>query len=197
MKEAPSTYEDWLAMSLDEQRRVHFQIWDTNARDGIAIAYLAAARLALTSDRKILNIQIGTYHGGEYLLHMTVSPEDYKNCPPILQDTFEGFRVVWMPASHFEHNDDSDATLEGTWISEDGYYEFKFEACDAGAIVTGKVGGSNSEFLVEHSALNGKFLLFSVFEPDLGNHTRHTFRLVGQDNATDDLTSPRRFTRIK
>jgi hypothetical protein len=75
--------------------------------------------LAITSRRKILNVAIGTRHGDEYLLHMIVSPEDFKGCPPMLQDTFEAFRVVWIPSSHPQPFEESDSIVEGSWVSED------------------------------------------------------------------------------
>ena len=159
---APKTYEAWLTLTPDERKNVHFKTWDVYARDGVAIAYSAAARLALTSDRKVLNIEIGTYHGGEYLLHMIVSAEDYKDCPPMLEDEFEGFRVVWLPAVDFKPVDESGATLEGSWVSDDGYYEFDFKRVGSGLSVSGRIGGTDSVFRIEHPTLNEQFLLFSA-----------------------------------
>ena len=191
----PKTYDDWLGLSAEERKAVHFETWNVYARDGVAIAYMAAARLALTCDQKILNIEIGTYHGGEYLLHMIVSAEDFRGCPPMLEDEFEGFRVVWMPAVEFEQLDKSGATLEGSWVSDDGYYEFDFRRIDSGLTVSGRVGGTDSELRVEHPTLNGQFVLFSAYDPERQISTRHTFRLVAPDMAEDDLTCPRKFTR--
>lgn len=195
MKDLPKTYDDWLALTVEDQHKVHFKEWDTNARDGIAFAYMAAARLASASPRKVLNVEIGTYHGGEYLLHMIVSPEDFRDCPPMLQDTFEGFRVVWIPSSHPQPFEGTDATLEGSWVSEDGHYEFDFEANDAGLSVAGRIGGTDSELLVEHSAVNGQYLLFSAIDPKCGTYTRHSFRIIGPDLAEDDLTRACNFMR--
>ena len=95
MASSPKTYEEWLALSDEERRHVHLNKWNVYAREGLAIAFMAATRLALQSSRKILDIQIGTYHCGEYLLHMTVSEEEFRDCPPMLAESFEGFRVVW------------------------------------------------------------------------------------------------------
>ncbi len=195
MKSIPKTYDDWLALSAKEQHRVHSEVWDAYSRDGIAFAYTAAARLAFASPRRVLNVEIGTYHGGEYLLHMIVSPEDFEDCPPMLQDTFEGFRVVWIPSSHPQPFDQTNATLDGSWVSEDGLYEFDFEAHEAGLNVTGRIGGCDSTLLVEHSALNGQFLLFTAVDPKPGIYTRHSFRLVDPDLAEDDLTSICKFRR--
>ena len=197
MKGIPTNYEEWLALSTEDQHRVHSEIWDTYARNGISFAYTAASRLAMASPRRVLNIEIGTYHGGEYLLHMIVSPEDFEGCPPMLQDTFEGFRVVWIPSSHPQPFEGTDATLEGSWVSEDGHYEFDFEANAAGLSVTGRIRGHDSTLLVEHSALNGQFLLFTAIDPISGIYSRHSFRLISPDSAEDDVTSVCKFRRKK
>jgi hypothetical protein len=192
---SPKTYDEWLALSPEDRKAVHFETWNVYARDGVAIAYTAAARLALTCDRKILNIEIGTYHGGEYLLHMIVSAEDYTACPPMLEMEFEGFRVVWIPAVDFVPLDESGATIEGSWVSDDGYYEFDFTRIDSGLTVSGRIGGTDSEFRIEHPTLNEQFVLFSAYDPERQISTRHTFRLVAPNMAEDDLTCPRKFTR--
>jgi hypothetical protein len=89
------SYEDWLAMT-DKERLDTKMSWDAYERESIGVAYTAAGRLAITSERKILDLAIGTYHGGEYLIHATVSQEDFKDCPPMLTEEFEGFRIVWL-----------------------------------------------------------------------------------------------------
>jgi hypothetical protein len=188
MKDTPKTYDEWLALSSEDRHRIHLQEWDTSSRDGIEFAYTAAARLAFATPRKVLSVEIGTYHGGEYLLHMIVSPEDFTDCPAMLQDAFEGFRVVWIPSSQPQPFEDSGATLEGSWVSDDGHYEFEFAANDAGLSVAGRIGGTDSTLLVEHSALNGQYLLFSAINPRCGVYTRHCLRLIGPDLAEDDLT---------
>ena len=184
---APKTYEQWLALSAEDRKTVHFETWDVYARDGVAIAYTAAARLALTCNRRVLNIEIGTYHGGEYLLHMIVSAEDYEGCAPMLEDEFEGFRVVWMPAVDFEPLDESGDTLEGSWVSDDGYYEFDFTRIDSGLSVSGWIGDTDSEFRIEHPTLNEQFVLFSAYDPERQVFTQHSFRLVAPNEAVDYL----------
>jgi hypothetical protein len=77
----PKTYDEWLALSDEERDDVKFRQWNAYERDGIAIAFAAAARLALQSPHKILDIQIGTYHCGEYLLQLTVSQDDFSELP--------------------------------------------------------------------------------------------------------------------
>jgi len=195
MTSTPNTYDEWLALSDEDRHKVHFKIWDVYKRDGIAIAFTAATRLALSTNYKVIDIQIGTYHGGEYLLHMVVSKDDFSKCPPMLQDIFEGFRVAWLPAPEFQPNDNSGASLEGSWISDDGYYEFDFIKTDSGLIINGQVGGSNSEFRILHPTLNEEFIIFSAYDPNKQISTQHSFRLVAPDVAVDDLTQPQSFIR--
>ena len=95
----PLVYEDWLALD-EEQREVVLMSWNAYEREGIGFPYIAAGRLALTSDTAILDVRVGTYHGGEYVLHAYVADAAVPNLPPMLQQSFEGFRVIWMPVSH-------------------------------------------------------------------------------------------------
>jgi hypothetical protein len=97
MPKPPATYEEWLALSGEDREQIKENAWNAYARDGIAFPFMAAARLAMQSRHKVLDIGIGTNHGGEYVLLLYVSPEDVKNCPPFLQQSFEGFRVAWLP----------------------------------------------------------------------------------------------------
>lgn len=96
--ETPRTYEDWLALS-DEQREAVAASWNAYEREGIGFAYAAAGRLAIASDTPVLDVRIGTYHGGEYLLHAYVDDAAVTKLPKLLEQTFEGFRVAWYPAS--------------------------------------------------------------------------------------------------
>jgi hypothetical protein len=194
MTSAPNTYDEWLALSDEDRRIVHFKVWDVYERDGIAIAYTAATRLAMESSRKVLSIEIGTYHGGEYLLHMEVSAEEYADCPPMLEDVFEGFRVVWLPASEF-HIDKSGSSLEGSWISEDGDYEFDFTKTASGLDVSGRIKGTNADLVILHPTLNEEYVIFSSFEPEHKITMRHGFQLVDTDLAQNELTYPCKFHR--
>jgi hypothetical protein len=97
MPSLPQTYDEWLALTEEERDHIKSNAWDAYARTGVVFAFTAAARLAMQSPFEVLDIQIGTYHGGEYLLHLTVSADDFQQCPPMLEQRFEGFRVVWFP----------------------------------------------------------------------------------------------------
>jgi hypothetical protein len=68
----PRTYDDWLKLS-DEQREVVLFSWDPNKREGIGFPYVAAGRLAIASEVPDLDVQVGIYHGGEYVQHAYVS----------------------------------------------------------------------------------------------------------------------------
>ena len=92
----PNSYDDWLSLSEAEQERIKDGEWDAYSRDRIDIPYMALARLISATERTVLEGQIGTFHGGEYLLHVTVPKSEFHLCPPPLEQRFEGFRVYWM-----------------------------------------------------------------------------------------------------
>ena len=94
----PRTYEEWLALN-DEQREAVLNGWNPYVREGIGFAITAAGRLAISSETPVLDVRIGTYHGGEYLLHAYVDDAAVPNLPKMLEQTFEGFRVAWFPVS--------------------------------------------------------------------------------------------------
>jgi hypothetical protein len=91
------TYEEWLALEESERDRVHLESWNTYEREGYPIALHAASRLALQTKFTVLDVQIETYHCGEYLLGMTVPESEYPECPGMWDHRFEGFRVAWRP----------------------------------------------------------------------------------------------------
>jgi len=93
-----STYDEWLALT-DEQQQEMSSSWDDMKREGIGFAYAAAGRLAIASSTPTLDIRIGTYHGGEYLIHAHVDDALVAELPKPLEQTFEGFRVWWLPIS--------------------------------------------------------------------------------------------------
>lgn len=196
MAHAPKTYEDWLALSDQEQKEVHFKEWNVYARDGIAIAFMAAVRLALKCGKRVLDIQIGTYHGGEYLLHMMVSMEDYRDCPPMLTESFEGFRIVWCSPRVFQAAADVPGTLEGKWKAEEGDYEFELVWTDSGVDVTGKVLSTGEELQIERPIVNRNYVLFSAYDPTRDDETHHSFSLVSPDRSEDRTTRTEYYSRV-
>lgn len=180
------SYEEWLVLSQEERETLH-RSWDTYAGERKAIAYMAAARLALASPRKILNLQVGNYHGGEYLLHMTVSKEEYASCPPMLEESFEGFRVVWLPLHHLQHSPEFHATLEGKWIAEQGDYEFTLRptALEGGIDVTGNIRSTGEPLVISDVTINEECALFSAFDPLSNQSSQHILRLVDKDRCED------------
>jgi hypothetical protein len=95
----PRNYDEWLALT-DEQRDAVLLNWDAYEREGIGFPYVAAGRLAIASATPILDVRVGTYHGGEYVLHAFVADAAISNLPKSLEQSFEGFRVIWLPVSH-------------------------------------------------------------------------------------------------
>jgi len=109
------TYDSWLQMAPEERDDMHAG-WNAYARESICIPIMAAARLAMDSSVPVLDASVGTFHGGEYILHLTVRRSDVEKCPPFLSQTFEGFRVAWIadpgpPDNLAEH------PLMGSWKS--------------------------------------------------------------------------------
>ena len=94
----PRTYDEWLSLG-NEEREAVLMSWNGYEREGIGFPYIAAGRLALNSPIPVLDVCVGTYHGGEYVLHAYVDDAAVAGLPPMLQQSFEGFRVIWLPFS--------------------------------------------------------------------------------------------------
>jgi hypothetical protein len=94
----PSSYEEWLRLSDEQKREVH-RGWNVYDREGFGFPICAVGRLAIQSPVKVYEVKVGTWHGGEYILHAYVADEDHPKMPQPLEQTFEGFRVFWMPVS--------------------------------------------------------------------------------------------------
>lgn len=91
-----NSYDEWLALT-DAQREQMQQAWNVYAREGYCIALMAAARLTFAIPHRVMDVQIGTCHGGAWALH--IFPEN----PPsdaLRQQipSFEGFPVIWLSA---------------------------------------------------------------------------------------------------
>lgn len=95
----PFSYDDWLRMPDEGKDHLHQEIWNVHRREGVAFAFLAAARLALQSAEPVLDISVGAYHGNEWVLQLCVADEHIEKLPPMLTQRFEGFRVAWMSES--------------------------------------------------------------------------------------------------
>lgn len=196
MAHSPKTYEAWLGLSDQQRKEVHFKEWNVYARDGIAIAFMAATRLALQCNKRVFDIEIGTYHCGEYLLHLTVSEQDYRDCPPMLTDSFEGFRVVWLPPRTFQPAPEVPGTLEGKWRAEDGDYEFELHWMSSGVDIIGRVLSTGEEMQIERPIVNGKAVLFSAYDPALDDWTDHIFRLVELARCEDYTRRTEYYRRV-
>ena len=94
----PKNYEDWLALSEREKESAKAG-WNAYEREGIGFPHTAAGRLAISSRTPVLDVRVGTYHGGEYVLHAYVADSALESLPKMLEQTFEGFRVIWLPVS--------------------------------------------------------------------------------------------------
>ena len=98
----PHTYEEWLALDNEQRLTVLFR-WNASDREAIGFVYTAAGRLAIASEVTVLDVRVGTYHGGEYLIHAYVDDSVVHGLPAPLEQTFEGFRVIWLPVSRLTY----------------------------------------------------------------------------------------------
>lgn len=192
------TYDQWLALSEDERHTVHFQQWDVYSRDGYVIAMTAAVRLAESCDLKVSHMEIGTYHGGEYLLHLYVSDDDCSRMPPMLEQRFEGFRVIWLPVSRMGLSPSEVGTITGVWRHEDDDtdVEFSFDAVPNPPKVSGRCISDGEQLVISGVRGNDKFLLFSSTVPSNGYFAQHTFTLTDRDTCTQDITLREKWTRL-
>jgi hypothetical protein len=195
----PQTYDEWLALSEDERDATKCFIWNAYRRSGVAFAFTAACRLAMQSRHAVLDIAIGTYHGGEYVLHMIVSEHDFKECPPFLDQRFEGFRVVWQPERSFAIDPVIGASIEGKWIADESSdnYEFEFRLNAAGVDVTGHCRKTNQPLLIQNPSVIREYVLFSAYNPGLAKHTSHSLRLVTPNRAEDNVTKSEFYRRFE
>jgi hypothetical protein len=93
--ENPKCYEEWLALDLNQKEQVA-RSWDVYQKEGFGFALCAAGRLILATNCKVFDVQPGLYHGGEWVLHATVAKDDLPHRAQMLEQEFEGFRVIWM-----------------------------------------------------------------------------------------------------
>ncbi|MCC9641152.1 hypothetical protein LOC71_02625, partial [Rhodopirellula sp. JC740] len=100
----PESYDAWLAMTDEEQERIKDDLWDAYSRDRIDVPFTALARLLASTDRTVIDGAVGTWHCGEYLLHVHVPPDEIADCPKPLEQRFEGFRVYWMCYAKLENH---------------------------------------------------------------------------------------------
>ena len=94
------TYEQWLDLS-DDERLETMHKWDTYQRENIGFPYTAAGRFAIITAIRILDMRVGVYHGGEYILEFCVEDEKLKYLAPRLASEFEGFRILFIGNSNF------------------------------------------------------------------------------------------------
>lgn len=106
----PTSYDEWLSLPEAEQERIKRYVWDAYERERIDIPYMALARFIATTDRTVLRGEIGTYHCGEYLLHVYVPKSEISLCDQSIR--FEGFRVFWFEVPNVDEGECWDFDLE-------------------------------------------------------------------------------------
>lgn len=184
------TYDQWLVMTEDQRDAVHFKQWNVYSRDGYVIAMIAATRLSVACGLAVTHMEIGTYHGGEYLLHLYVPDDACAQLPAFLEQRFEGFRVGWFPASRLGLSPSEHGSISGVWRHEDDdtNVEFTFDASSRPPAVSARCISDGEELLISMVVGNDKFLLFSSTVPSNGYFAQHSFHLTAADTCTQDIT---------
>ena len=95
------------------------------------VPLIAGARLASSCEFPVSDAQVGIYHGGEYVLNITVSDEDHDKCPRALEQSFEGFRVIYLADDYLPRLIHQHFML-GTWEFESRLGDFRFEVTESG-----------------------------------------------------------------
>ncbi|GEM_PF-1595624 len=95
----PKTYEEWLSLT-EEERELLKSRWDAYEGQSIGFPHTAGGRLAISSPIPVLEVRVGTYHGGEYVIHAYVADDALPSLPGKLEQSFEGFRVIWLPKTN-------------------------------------------------------------------------------------------------
>jgi hypothetical protein len=192
------TYIEWLALTEDERDHTQFKIWNVYERDGYSIAVMAAARLADTCGLKVYDIQIGTYHGGEYLLHMTVADINCETLPKMLDQRFEGFRVAWMPLSQMHVTTNREAPIDGTWreVNDDTDAEFTFDTSTSPPTVMGKCISDDEPLMISRVTGNETALQFRSTVASSGYSSDHVFTSVAPGLCRNSLTMTLEWKRI-
>lgn len=91
----PTTYEEWMLLDKASKEKVS-QNWNVYEGEGLGFALCAAGRLILSSSFKVIDVRPGVYHGGEWVLHAYVGNNDFPEMPMMLEQEFDGFRIIWM-----------------------------------------------------------------------------------------------------
>ncbi|WP_038158559.1 hypothetical protein [Verrucomicrobium sp. BvORR106] len=192
------TYDEWLALSESERDVVHHQQWNVYDREGYVIAMTAAVRLAEACGLKVSHLEVGTFHGGEYVLHLAVPDDDCRALPKHLEQRFEGFRVAWLPISRFMMNSTEAGDITGIWRHEDDDVdvEFVFDVSTAPPAVSGHCLSEGEPLLISNVAGNDTVLLFSSTVPSTDHFARHMFRLVDADTCAQEITLTETWKRV-
>ncbi len=90
-------YSRWNRLT-DAEKHELSQNWDTQEGEGFPIALMALARLVISHCRelRIGHANVGIYHGGTFLLKVSLAKScDLTNLRDLPRE-FEGFPVIWV-----------------------------------------------------------------------------------------------------
>ncbi len=88
-------FEEWLSLT-DAHRSEVSQKWNVYDGEGLNLALMALARLVGATSYPVQAAHVGIYHGGVYLLHMTVSTGSSAGAEAAFVESHEGFPVIWF-----------------------------------------------------------------------------------------------------
>ncbi|GAA4470340.1 hypothetical protein [Novipirellula rosea] len=115
-------YDEWLALP-DDVRQSCLSKWNAYTHEMFWVPTMAAARLAASSAFPVTDIYVGIYHGGAYVLHLTVDDEHLTSCPKPMKQTFDGFPVIWMGNPY--QDPENPRPFLGEWETHGAYGDFR------------------------------------------------------------------------
>lgn len=119
-----TSYDQWLTLSREARVALH-HTWDAYTHEMFWVPLMAGARLASSCEVRVSDVQVGIYHGGEYVLNITVSEDDRRKCPRALEQCFEGFRVIYLSDDYLPQSIHQHFML-GTWDFTSCLGDFRF-----------------------------------------------------------------------
>jgi hypothetical protein len=108
----------------------------------------------------------------------------------MLEETFEGFRVVWFPEQTLAIDPVIGSSIDGKWTATESSddYEFDLRLTESGVVVLGFCRATKNELVISNPTVNQEYVLFTAYHPTLRKTTNHVFRLVDADRCEDRVT---------
>ncbi|MEL6108247.1 MAG: hypothetical protein AAFU85_19650 [Planctomycetota bacterium] len=120
------SYDDWLQLPEDARARL-CQQWDVYSHEMFWVPMCAASRLAAQTHVPVVDLYAGIWHGGQYVLNLTVPNRFLHELPRPLEQSFDGFRVIWVGDVP---DVESPVRFLGDWISSGSLGSFQISVVD-------------------------------------------------------------------